>query len=648
MIKLNKNNHLMLRNHLTLFLLLTVNLLVFATDYHVGPGQAYSNISDVPLESLQAGDKVFIHYRAAAYKEKWVITAQGTAANPIEFIGVSSSGGQKPIIDGNGATTRTALDFWNEDRGVIKIGGSSNPTNILPSYIIIENLEIRSSRPAYQFLDDRGNTRTYRSNAAAVYIERGEHITIRNCDIHDAGNGIFIGASDGQTQDILITSNYIFNNGIMGSGFQHNTYTEAVNITYEFNRFGPLRAGAEGNNLKDRSAGLIVRYNWIEDGSRLLDLVDSNNSNLTGHPTYGTTYVYGNILIKEDDQSNNGVIHYGGDSGNTANYRKGDLYFYNNTVISTRPGNTTLVNLDTQDETMHAFNNVIYLAESGSSMALVTDNGTLNMQNNWLKSGWRGSHGSLLGTINDLGDNLEGSDPLFTDFANEDFSLLDSSPLINAGDAIPGIHLPDHDLLYEYVMHSNGMAKSIVAAIDIGAYEYQSALPVELSSFIGRTAGKQNILEWTTASEEAFSHYELERSPGDIANWEMLGAVGGAGQAGRAQSYTYTDVTPPNFAYYRLRVVDLDGSFAYSNIVHLEQAPSAGNLAVYPNPSNGQFTVQLPTDESAMLTLYDLNGRTIWQRKATSEVSVASLPDGVYLLSATTASNRWAKRIVVR
>jgi hypothetical protein len=173
-------------------------------------------------------------------------------------------------------------------------------------------------------------------------------------------------------------------------------------------------------------------------------------------------------------------------------------------------------------------------------------------------------------------------------------------------------------------------------------------LPVELTSFTGRTAGKPNILEWTVASEEAFSYYELERSPGDAANWEFLGAVAGAGQVGHAQAYTYTDVTPPNSVYYRLRMADRDGSFAYSNIVYLEQATPAGELVVYPNPNNGQFTVQLPTDESASLTLYDLNGRTVWQRKATSEVSIASLPDGLYLLSATTASNRWTKRIVVR
>jgi hypothetical protein len=204
-----------------------------------------------------------------------------------------------------------------------------------------------------------------------------------------------------------------------------------------------------------------------------------------------------------------------------------------------------------------------------------------------------------------------------------------------------------HTITYDFT-DANSCSASASDNIEVTAGgDCSTSLPVELTSFTGRTAGKQNILEWTVASEEAFSYYELERSPGDATNWEFLGAVAGAGQVGQAQAYTYTDVTPPNSAYYRLRMVNLDGSFAYSNIVYLEQATSAGELVVYPNPNNGQFTVQLPTDESATLTLYDLNGRTVWQRKATSEVSIVSLPDGVYLLSATTASNRWTKRIVV-
>ncbi|MBX2829056.1 MAG: T9SS type A sorting domain-containing protein [Flavobacteriaceae bacterium] len=459
-----------------LSLFLSVNC-IQATDYNVGPGQPLANISEVPWDALQAGDRIYIHWRSTPYYEKWVINAQGTELNRIEIIGVSGPGGQKPIIDGDGAVTPTYLDYWNEVRGLIKIGGSSVPADGLPSYITIENLELRSVRPAYSFTSDSGATETYASNAASVYIEKGEHIIIRDCIIHDSGNGIFIGANGGQTRDILITNNYIYDNGIDGSIFEHNTYTEALGITYEYNRFGPLRTGALGNNLKDRSAGLVVRYNWIESGNRQLDLVDAGTSALYDDPSYLTTYVYGNILIEPDGAGNSQVVHYGGDSGTTSQYRKGNLYFYNNTVVSTRSSNTTLARLSTQDETMNTFNNVIYTSNSGSSMAMINGDGTMNLQYNWLKSNWVASHGGT-GTLNDQGDNLEGSDPLFVDFGNQDFSLQDTAPLIDSGTAIPAIHLPDHDLLYEYVLHASGSAKQVVNSLDIGAFEYQAPLSI--------------------------------------------------------------------------------------------------------------------------------------------------------------------------
>ena len=80
---------------------------IFAADYHVGPGQPLVNISEVPWDALQAGDKIYIHWKSTPYYEKWVINAQGTAQNRIEIIGMNGPNGQKPIIDGDGAVTPT-------------------------------------------------------------------------------------------------------------------------------------------------------------------------------------------------------------------------------------------------------------------------------------------------------------------------------------------------------------------------------------------------------------------------------------------------------------------------------------------------------------------------------------------------------------
>jgi len=104
------------------FLLLITPRLAHATVYEVGPGQPYASIGAVPLASLQPGDTVRIHYRSTPYQEKWVICRQGTAAQPITFAGVPGPNGELPIIEGNGATTAPGLNYWSENRGVVKIG----------------------------------------------------------------------------------------------------------------------------------------------------------------------------------------------------------------------------------------------------------------------------------------------------------------------------------------------------------------------------------------------------------------------------------------------------------------------------------------------------------------------------------------------
>src|SRR5689334_3496527 len=60
----------------------------WATNYSVGPGMPLARISDVPWESLNAGDTVFIYARPAPYAEKWILKRSGTQASPITVRGV--------------------------------------------------------------------------------------------------------------------------------------------------------------------------------------------------------------------------------------------------------------------------------------------------------------------------------------------------------------------------------------------------------------------------------------------------------------------------------------------------------------------------------------------------------------------------------
>lgn len=458
---------------------------VAAATYDVGPAAPYEAIGEVPWASLEPGDVVRIHWRAEPYHEKWVICREGSPEAPIVVRGVPGPAGELPVIDGAGALTAPGLNYWSENRGVIKIGGANVPPDTTPRHIVIENLEIRHARPPHTFIDDGGTTQDYAANASAIYVEKGERITIRNCELHDAGNGLFVASSDSlASRDILVERNFIWGNGNPGSIFEHNSYTAAIDITFQGNRYGPLCAGSPptlppcgGNNLKDRSAGLVVRANWIEGGNRQLDLVDGEDSTLIrNHPAYGETHVWGNVLIEPAGAGNRQLLHYGGDSGATSDYRKGTLYFYNNTIVSRRTDRTTLMRLSTNDEGCDARNNVVYLeSAAGSTLSLLDDAGVLDISHNWLEPGWVTSFGTFTGTLHDDGTSVEGAAPGFVDAGQEEFRLAPGSPCIDAGAGLPAALPPELEPTLEYEKHRSLGPRAVEPPLDIGAFERCSA-----------------------------------------------------------------------------------------------------------------------------------------------------------------------------
>ena len=450
--------------------------LASAATFEVGPGRPYATIGSVPWESLQADDTVLIHWRTNAYREKWVICRQGTLAAPITVRGVPGPLGQLPVINGNAATTRSVLNYWNENRGVIKIGGANVPPDTTPRHIIVENLDIRSARPPYIYTNRTGAAGTYINNASAIYVEKGENITVRNCVMRDCGNGFFVASSSAlASSNILVEGNYIYDNGNDASIFEHNNYTAAINITFQYNHFGPLRPGCSGNNLKDRSAGLIVRYNWLEGGNRQLDLVDAEDSTLIlNHPQYRKTYVYGNVLIEPVGDGNRQIVHYGGDSGMIPDYRKGTLHFFNNTLVSTRTDRTTLLRLSTDEEHADCRNNILYVTAAGNTLSIVDGSGFVNLSHNWLKPGWANTFGTLTGAItNDA--NLTGTSPRFLDEAAKRYFLVSTSACVNAGSAMHGdVVASSNAPIRHYMPHQLNVPRPNYQAWDIGAYEYST------------------------------------------------------------------------------------------------------------------------------------------------------------------------------
>ncbi|QQS37761.1 MAG: T9SS type A sorting domain-containing protein [Ignavibacteriales bacterium] len=142
-------------------------------------------------------------------------------------------------------------------------------------------------------------------------------------------------------------------------------------------------------------------------------------------------------------------------------------------------------------------------------------------------------------------------------------------------------------------------------------------LPVELSSFTAQSYGNFIVLNWTTASELNNRGFYIERRTNEINNWESISFIDGKGTTAGSNSYTYTDyVTGYNSYIYRLKQVDFDGSYEYSNEVYVNGGvkPDKFDLTQnYPNPFNPstRFSYSIPQNGFVTLKIYDILGKEI-------------------------------------
>jgi len=158
-------------------------------------------------------------------------------------------------------------------------------------------------------------------------------------------------------------------------------------------------------------------------------------------------------------------------------------------------------------------------------------------------------------------------------------------------------------------------------------YPNPSALPVELTSFTASIVNNSVHLNWQTATEANNYGFEVERArlrPKERdyaeASWETLGFVEGHGNSNSPKEYSFIDElklepTPKQKLHYRLKQIDTDGEFTYSEIVEVEIGlPTKFELFQnYPNPFNPSTNIdfQLPEKSFASLKVYDILGKEV-------------------------------------
>lgn len=176
------------------------------------------------------------------------------------------------------------------------------------------------------------------------------------------------------------------------------------------------------------------------------------------------------------------------------------------------------------------------------------------------------------------------------------------------------------------------------------------ALPVELISFTGMKTANGNLLNWTTATEIDNSHFDVQVSDDGVV-WRTIGTVQGNGTSMDEHNYGYLDQhASGSVHYYRLKQVDFDGSYAYSEVITIQSENVDFEFEVLENGTNPNVSFGA-LEGSVSVKLYSVSGQLVAdQLVAQSNTFVASnyaVSSGMYMLVASYKGEVKSKRISI-
>ncbi|MDQ6479996.1 T9SS type A sorting domain-containing protein [Dyadobacter sp. LHD-138] len=179
---------------------------------------------------------------------------------------------------------------------------------------------------------------------------------------------------------------------------------------------------------------------------------------------------------------------------------------------------------------------------------------------------------------------------------------------------------------------------SIAATDTVLLYDIPAIpLPVTLVEFEATRVEKTARLYWSTTAETNSDRFEIQRSK-DGKQWFNLGSTPTQGESTALQHYTFTDKSPlPAENLYRLKMVDKDGTFAYSRIKSVS-FDETGGVTLYPNPITIGEKLKLSTDHPdkiSTIRIYDTTGQLVHESGHAAEINTAKLAQGLYMVQIT-------------
>ena len=191
-------------------------------------------------------------------------------------------------------------------------------------------------------------------------------------------------------------------------------------------------------------------------------------------------------------------------------------------------------------------------------------------------------------------------------------------------------------------------------------YVELTSFPVEWLGFDAKNVSNEVLLGWATAKEQNSSYFEVERSLDGLI-FEAIGRVEASGNTDNVRRYSFTDHDIYNMngqtVAYRLRQVDIDGSFSYSNVKQLDlSVRSSLDLNIYPNPVVQRLNINWSTFENARsLQVMNINGQRVYEKHfqsgedlGSAQIDVENWARGTYLLKVTTPVSSEVRKFVIR
>ncbi len=225
-----------------------------------------------------------------------------------------------------------------------------------------------------------------------------------------------------------------------------------------------------------------------------------------------------------------------------------------------------------------------------------------------------------------------------------------------------------HSGTYNLIFSAEGYETDTVPNVVVANYQATNlnvqlipeSLPVELISFSAVNHNNNVELSWKTATETNNKGFEIQRSSQN-KDWKVLSFINGNGSSNDAHFYKYSDNNLENGFYnYRLKQIDLDGTFKYSKIisVNVNQSINSYNLAQnYPNPFNPSTVINysIPEKSFVQLNIYNLLGQKV--QSLINEVKEAGiykvvfnaskLSSGIYFYELNTPNQKIIKKMIL-